>query len=142
MRAWNKVHAGNAAATPVPQGYLTISVNDRTYYTHRIIWKMMTGVDPNPEIDHRDLDKKNNRWRNLRQASSSKNQANTRHQRAVSGVRGVRIDRHNLGRFMAEIMINGKSHYLGTFDTIEEASAAYCEAGRKYFSEFFNPDPV
>ena len=56
--------------------YLLPSVNGERYLIHRLIWKWMTGEDPLCEVDHRDRNKRNNKWNNLRLADSSQNQGN------------------------------------------------------------------
>ncbi len=52
-----------------------------------------------------------------------------------SGVKGVQ---KNGKRWMANIQCHGVRHYLGTFDTKEEAHAAYCAKGKEIHGEFFN----
>lgn len=39
-------------------------------------------------------------------------------------------------KFMARVMVNGKTIYLGIYDTVEEAKAARDSAEREYFGEF------
>jgi hypothetical protein len=99
---------------------------------------MMTGRDPVAQIDHRDFDKANNRWCNLREASGSQNC----HYRKIprinkSGFRGVHL--RPSGRYRAKIHDGGKQTYLGLFDTAEEAYAAYVEASKRLFGEFSYP---
>ena len=45
--------------------------NKRSYKAHRLIWKIMTGKEPNGTIDHINGDKDDNRWENLREADMS-----------------------------------------------------------------------
>jgi hypothetical protein len=91
----------------------------------------MTGEWPEHEIDHEDLNKINNKWKNLRQATGSQNKANIRAQANNKlGVKGV------IQRPYNRFEVNLKRKYIGTFDTIEEASKAYEAAAKEYYGEF------
>ena len=95
----------------------------------------MTGGDP-ILIDHRDRNRLNNRWGNLRNATKAQNIVN-------SGVRndnrlGLKGVRRNTRGYMARIFIDGRSNYLGTFSTPEAAHAAYCAAASARWGEFFS----
>jgi hypothetical protein len=50
------------------------------------------------------------------------------------GVRGVWITKS--GKYVARIKVAGKKKYLGLFDTIEKASAAYTRAAKDAFGQF------
>ena len=94
----------------------------------------MTGTWPKAEIDHIDRNGLNNRWFNLREASRSQNAGNTKtHTDNKTGFKGV-CPNHK--RFSAMINEGGKTKYLGTFDTPEEAHEAYMQAARDLFGEF------
>ena len=54
-------------------GYRVIRIDGKLYREHRVIFFWMTGKWPDKEVDHRDLDKSNNRWHNLREATRSQN---------------------------------------------------------------------
>lgn len=56
-------------------GYRMVGVINRNVLVHRVIWKMVTGVDPR-FIDHESLDKTDNSWLNLRECTKSENQGN------------------------------------------------------------------
>ena len=56
-----------------------------------------------------------------------------------TGLTGVTIRR---GRYEAGITINGRSMYLGTFNTAEEAHGAYLEAKRKYVNAAIKIQPL
>lgn len=117
-------------------GYLSVMLDKRAYYCHRLAWLYMTGKWPTEQIDHIDLDKSNNSWGNLRQCTNSQNQANTRvRSNNKCGMKGVSL--HSQGhKWAAQISARGKPIYLGLFETKEEAHDAYCRASVNNFGEF------
>lgn len=89
-----------------------------------------------PEIvDHRNLNSLDNRRPNLRVCSNAQNMLNRRPRpgKAVP-FKGVR--RGSGGRFEALIKKNKRQYYLGSFETAEEAHAAYCRAAERLHGEF------
>lgn len=123
-----KVRAGMVAGTPDKDGYINICIDQQIYKAHRLAWLWMTGEWPTEEIDHKDLDKANNRFSNLREATHSQNQINRKK-------RGYTFDKRR-GAFVAQIKENGKHRHLGQFKTSVEASAAYNEAANAIHGEF------
>ena len=110
---WNSRWAGKSASTIKPDGYCYIHLNYRTELAHRLIWKIMTGVDP-VEIDHIDGDRSNNKWVNLRDGTRSDNQRNTALRRDnKSRTVGVSFSKRQQ-KWIASI-------WLGSFDSQEEA---------------------
>lgn len=94
---------------------------------NRLAWLYMTGKWPKEIIDHRDLDKSNNIWDNLREATYTENNYNVPTiSTNTSGYKGVSVARHNPNKWRASISHNNKTVHIGTFDTKEEAYAAYC----------------
>lgn len=115
-----------------------LGIAGKSYYTYRIIWKMQTNEEP-PEIDHRDLDNDNNTWDNLRAATHTENMHNKRIQRNSSvGAKGVSVvyTKSGVARYRAGITVDNRGMHLGTFDTMEQAMAAYQSASQKYHGEF------
>jgi hypothetical protein len=102
--------AGNVGA----DGYRKIRINGSLYVASRLAWLWMTGDWPENEIDHIDRDPSNDAWSNLREATSSQNKWN----RGGEGLRGIY---RSGSRWWA---MAGRNNYLGTFDTVEEASRA------------------
>lgn len=124
-------------------GYVKVYLFSKSYFAHRLIWKMKTGNDPINEIDHKDLNKSNNIFSNLREAISTENNRNVgKRIDNKTGFKGVHFEKSK-GRFQAKIRIgNNKRKFLGYFDTAEAASEAYRKASlefHKEFSKFTNP---
>jgi hypothetical protein len=94
----------------------------------------MTGQWPLGELDHKDRNRHNNAWNNLREATRSQNVANSFRLRNATGFPGVK--RRPNGRFVASISHQKRRHWLGSFATAEEAQIAYQAAAIKYFGEF------
>lgn len=119
-------------------GHLGIMINGEDYLFHRVCWKIHYGEDPGErQIDHENLDKKDNRITNLRLSSCNGNQHNRpRQQNNKSGYKGVGL---NNGRWRARIMINGRSVFLGHFATAEDAHTAYTTAAAQLHGEFARP---
>jgi hypothetical protein len=88
---WNARWAGQEAFTAIKgDGYKHGAIYGENFSAHRIIWKWVTGDDPD-EIDHVDGVRTNNKWKNLRSVSRSDNLRNSaRHKDNTSGTTGVR----------------------------------------------------
>lgn len=125
---------GGIAGTIDKDGYVVLTINERKFRAHRVIWKMMTGMDPTQIIDHANGIPGDNRWVNLREATFAQNSANARVQRdSTSGLKGARV---NGARWTAMICKEGNSRYLGSFGTPEEAHAVYAEEAQRVFNTF------
>jgi hypothetical protein len=123
-------------------GYRIVTINDRPHKAHRVIWVWMTGAWPECEIDHINLDKDDNRWSNLREATPSQNQINKLPARQNrTGFKEVTFikaqpGKYSRDRWRAQISEKGRRFFLGHFDTPEEAHAAYATAAKRRFGEF------
>jgi hypothetical protein len=129
---------GGTAAPGTIAGVITgnrrlIGIDGVLHRANRLAWLYMTGEWPVGEVDHRDTDSLNDRWLNLRDVSRQVNQQNMRAARGdnkSSGLLGVSRKKGQKS-FYARIHLNGKTQYLGSFPTVEEAHSAYVEAKRK-----------
>lgn len=108
---------------------IQIRVLGKLYLAHRLAWLYVNGVWPEDEIDHRDGDRSNNRWRNLRAATHAENHQNEKRRTDnTSGCTGV----NPLGRkWLVRIQLKKERHLVGIFDNLEEAIAARVEAKAK-----------
>jgi hypothetical protein len=118
-------------------GYVTIQIDRKQYFAHSLAWLYMTGsfIEEGYEIDHKDRNKSNNSWSNLRKATKGQNQANSYRKLATSKYRGVRYHPKRK-RFYAETYVNNKYLYIGSFLCEEEAALAYNEKAKTLFGEF------
>ena len=115
-------------------GYIALQINKRKMYAHRLAWLYMTGYWPDHEIDHINRIRSDNRFCNLRQATSTENKHNTNHRRNnSSGVRGV-VWHAARKKWQAQIAANGKSQYLGLYDSFDDAVKARQQAAAKLHS--------
>ena len=135
-----RAKAGQEAGVKRPDGYLIITFNQRSYRAHRLAWFYVYGEWPRGELDHINCDPSDNRISNLRVATRAQNVANTR-RKCSSGnmLKGVTPARDGV-RYKAQIRVNGKNTYLGTYDSELTAHRAYCEAAKKEFGAFFRSE--
>lgn len=127
--------AGAIAGCPRKSGHITIGINGKEYYAHRLAHLIMTGEWPPYEMDHKNSAAPgDNRWEHIRPATSSENLCNRVAKIGQSGYRGV--SQHPTGRWVAKITKNRKQYYLGIFDTPQEAHEAYCDAAFKMHGQF------
>lgn len=128
--------AGQIAGCVANDGYVQIYIDGKPFKAHILAWAWMTGEWPSHRIDHRDLNKTNNAWSNLRAASQSQNAANCLKRRTnKSGFKGVCFDASR-GLWIAQIQVMRKRVFLGAFDRKEDAASAYANGAEYHFGEF------
>jgi len=104
-------------------GYHFGSLDGRYLQSHRVIWKLSTGVDPE-EIDHIDGDRSNNRLSNLRSVDHRKNcRSRGMFSTNTSGSTGVSWIKRDQ-KWMASIYVEGRARNLGLFGSKEAAIEA------------------
>ena len=133
---WTTRYAMNTAGRLTQKGHIGIVLNGTTFFSHRIIWKLMTGREPLITIDHANGKPSDNRWRNLRAATIRQQSWNSRiNKDNTSGYRGV----SKIGnRWMVRIRtLNNERIYLGCYPTAAAAGAVYVAASRQLHGEFY-----
>ena len=127
--ASNRVKPGAVAGSETSYGYLSVRVNRKAYQAHRVAWYLAHGAWPTGDVDHINGDRKDNRLENLRDVPRAINAQNLRCAKRTSttGVLGVVCVNE---RWIARITVGRKEKYLGSFDTSDQASAAYLSAKR------------
>lgn len=123
------------AGTLFSTGHLQVFADGSCIGVHRIAWALVTGEYPTLEIDHINGDGTDNRWCNLRLATSSQNNQNRRiSTRNKSGVKGVfRVK--NGKPWRVAIRANGKYH-ITQFDDFDMAVLYAAELREHLHGEF------
>jgi len=132
MTPWKNNPVGSRGAC----GHLKLKLDGRSIYVHRVIWKLVTGEDPDKCIDHINGDPSDNRWCNLRLATPSENTCNSKlSRRNSSGFKGV-TPAATKGKWQANLQFEKNRVYLGTYDTPQEAHVIYRIAAARMHGEF------
>ena len=133
-RGWSSYNArfsGNPAGGPASRGYLRVFVDGSSFLVHRIIYKLIHGLDPE-QIDHINGVRDDNRASNLRSVTGQVNHQNIKlPANNTSGIIGVNWSKQKL-KWRAIIRADGKDIHIGSFDDIEDAAAARLAAEIKY----------
>lgn len=113
-------------------GYISIFIKNKSYLAHRLAWLYMTGEWPTDQIDHVNHIRKDNKWLNLRAATSNQNQRNkSLSKNNKSGFSGIYWC-NKRSKWCAEIKLNNKKKHLGRFKNINDAIIARQMAEYKY----------
>lgn len=120
--SFNNQHAGHVAGSVKSRGWMEVSIDDKSYRVHHVVFAIANGYWPQKPIDHINHVRSDNRPENLREASYSENNKNRgpdkRNRTGACGVFPVPS-----GRFRA-FLGTGEGRNLGTFDTVEDAVIA------------------
>jgi hypothetical protein len=124
----NRAKVGDSVGTVFNNGYLNCCVDKNKVSNHRIIYKMVHGVEPE-FIDHIDGNKLNNDPNNLRSVTMQQNNWNMASKPSKSGVKGVYFDARR-DYWVARIKrATGKTH-LGAFAT-KDLAKEFVELARE-----------
>lgn len=117
---WNKSDTGYARAL----------IDGKWHKLHRLVMGAPKGL----QVDHINGDRLDNRKNNLRICDNGQNARNRDKQKNnTTGYKGV----YKRGlRYCAKLVVDGKQHHLGTYDTPKEAATAYNNGALKLFGEF------
>ena len=118
------------AGSGSPGCYRQVQKNGARFYEHRLIYKWVTGEDPEDLfVDHCNGIKDCNGWHNLRLASNSQNQQN---RKGVSGVYWNELRQ----KWYSQITVDGKVRYVGIFKSKQEAVKARKRAAAQFFGDY------
>lgn len=128
---------GQTAGSLNSKGYIVLWFDGKCHKAHRLAWAYVTGILPEHDIDHRDRNRSNNKWSNLREATRCENHQNkSGYKNNSTGFPGV-YEEKKYGRFGAQIWFKGTKYFLGYFDTALAASDAYL--AKKKELHYFQP---
>ena len=111
-------------------GYLIVNYSFngkiRKYLIHRLIWIWHQGNDPDT-VDHINRDRSDNRIENLRDVSLSVNHMNRCDTHTVNDLpKGVTFVVAGVRKpYKVQRRVNGKQTFIGVYETVAEAVAAY-----------------
>ncbi len=136
---WNAQWAEKEAGGLDAMGYITIGIFHKGIRAHRLIYFMVHGEWPPNHIDHINGVKSDNRWANLRPASSKGNQRNQKRPITnTSGIKGVIYDTRK-GTWYFQMRRDDGSRYTKTGFLTKEAAAEECRRVREMLhGEFAN----
>jgi hypothetical protein len=105
IKSSRKTRVGEIAGSLMTTGYITIRVMSLAYQAHRLAFLYMLGEIPE-YVDHIDGNRANNKWDNLRPATSQQNGYNAKvRSDTTTGVKGI-SDRNRY--YQASINIPGR----------------------------------
>ena len=137
--AWeifNKTYPGTKIGNLSASGYYKFNLKGRTYVCHRIAWLLYYKKWPDDLLDHKNLDKTDNRISNLREATYSQNAINSGPSKLNKlGIKGVSYSKAKK-KYRAQIQYEKKYVHIGYYDTAEEAGAAYDKKAEELYGEF------
>lgn len=128
-----KFTIGDKVGSKTTLGYINIKFKGRQIHAHRLAFIAMENYLPKL-VDHKDRNKSNTIWSNLRQADYSLNSFNTDvRENNSSGTVGVHYDnRHE--KWVATIGVKNKSIWLGYFDEYDDAVYARLQAEKEHIN--------
>lgn len=137
LRNAKRARAG-APAGNFCSGYVNVTIDYVKYAAQNIAWLLMTKEWPECLVDHKNLDRSDNRWENLRAASIPQNKYNVPPQKGcVSKWKGVTYDGSHgrRKRWRCAINVNGKT-LSKRFMTEAEAAEEYMFLALEHHGEF------
>lgn len=120
-------------------GYKVVTINGKSYKLATLAYLYMEEKYPDGLLlDHKDTNKANDAWNNIRVATNRQNAMNVGlNSSNTSGIKGVCWHKRN-NSWIAQIRVDGKVKHIGYFRDIKLAEEAIIVAREKYHGEFAN----
>jgi len=116
-------------------GYFMTQINHKNYLNHRLIYMMFYGYMPE-FLDHIDGNPLNNCIENLREATITQNNFNTKIKNSnTSGYKNVYWEKR-CQKWLVKISANKKEIHIGRFDNIDDAIINAQKARSIYHGRF------
>jgi hypothetical protein len=138
IRTGVRTQIGDIAGTTSKDGYRYTRANGKKMRNTHIIWTIMKGnkVPSGYQVDHKDRDRLNDKWDNLRLVTPSQNCHNaTIRKDNKSGYKGVSFYKQS-GTWRAVVNLNGKQYSAGYHATAELAFEAICIKRNELHGEY------
>ena len=140
MSPQGRIAVGDMAGNINRHGYRRIFFRRHSFAAHRLAWFFVTGKMPTGQLDHRNGKRDDDRFSNLRLASTFENARNrSSAQGSRSKYLGVSYHRQ-IRKWAAQIKHNGVNRHLGYFDDEDQAARTYDKAALNLHGEFANPN--
>lgn len=111
-------------------GYVVIRVLKKLYLAHRLAWLYMTDKWPSSIVDHKNRNRGDNSWSNLRLATKSLNGQN-------SAIAKHYWKSKKDNRFIVEFIVQGRKVYGGCFLKEEDAQKKVQEMQQEVHPFFY-----
>ena len=132
-KQWNVRYAGKpAGCVDSFYGYALIGIDGKSHRAHRLAWLHFYGSWPEGVVDHKNGVRTDNRISNLRDVSKTVNGQNQRaatRKNRSTGLLSASLHKRS-GKYRADIKVDGRTKFLGNYDSADEAHQAYLEAKR------------
>lgn len=128
-----KVKRGQIITHKNKDGYPSVRIDGRQYRVHRLAFLYMKGYFPK-YVDHKDTVRDNNKWSNLRDATSQINNQNRTSNNSPLGIKGIRWDTRDK-KYTVRLCINYKTKNLYRGYDFFEACCSRKSAENKHFNK-------
>jgi hypothetical protein len=135
IRVSSRAKAGIEAGNFDKEGYKTVQIYYKNYRVHRLIFMMFYGYMPK-FVDHINNNRGDNRIENLREATSSQNQHNSKKPKSnTTGFKNVYFSKASKNWYV-QIKINRKVISVYRLENAEIADLVAQELRNKHHKEF------